>query len=126
LWIIALFHCLPNMLTEKLKLITNCFFFWTQEEQEQSCKKLKGVKMCQWLPKSKGRGFLLGAWHDVCIHEVLGKIFSWNFDSVACSACSLSWLSFGWHLSLSDEMVWTPLPQHEMGKFSSDFQLWHC
>jgi hypothetical protein len=47
--------------------------------------------MCQWLPKSKGWGFLLGAWHDVHIHEVLGKIFSWNFDSLACSAYSLSW-----------------------------------
>jgi hypothetical protein len=30
-------------------------------------------------------------------------------------------LSFGWHLSLSDEMLWTPLP--EMVQFSSDFQL---
>jgi hypothetical protein len=45
LWIIALFHCLPKMLTEKLNLITHCFFL-TQEEQGQSCKKWKGVNIC--------------------------------------------------------------------------------
>ncbi len=54
LWIIALFHCLPNILTEQLNLITNSFFFLTQEEQGQSCKKWKAVNMCQWLPKPKG------------------------------------------------------------------------
>jgi hypothetical protein len=41
LWIIALFHCLPNMLTEKLNLITNCFLFDTRRAGTE-LRKMEG------------------------------------------------------------------------------------
>jgi hypothetical protein len=44
LWIIALFHCLPNMLTEKLKLITNCFFFGHKKSKNKAAKNWRESK----------------------------------------------------------------------------------